>query len=129
MAGRLDNRPARVVDASAIAAMLFAEPDADVVAKELEGKELCAPSLLPYELASVAHGKAVAVPAMADRIVDALGLFSRMGIRLVDVDPVHALHTAHATALSTYDAAYLALARDLDLPLTTLDARLRRASM
>ncbi len=128
MAGRRRTVAARVVDASAVAAVLFGEPDAERIAQELEGQDLCAPSLLPYELASVARKKAAAVPAMAERIVGALGLYSRMGVRLVDVDPVDAVRVADEFALTTYDAAYLSLARDFDLPLVTLAARLRRAS-
>jgi predicted nucleic acid-binding protein len=42
----------KVVDASALAALLFAEPEADSIA-QLEGARLVAPSLLDFELANV----------------------------------------------------------------------------
>jgi uncharacterized protein with PIN domain len=45
--------PAKVVDASAIAALLFGEPEADAVAAQLAGSRLVAPGLLPFELANV----------------------------------------------------------------------------
>ncbi len=46
-----------VVDASALAALLFGEPDADRVAERLGGAALFSPSLIRYELASVCRKK------------------------------------------------------------------------
>jgi uncharacterized protein with PIN domain len=43
----------KVVDASALAALLFGEPEADLVAGQLDGARLVAPSLLAFELANV----------------------------------------------------------------------------
>jgi predicted nucleic acid-binding protein len=43
----------KVDDASALAALLFAEPEAEAVADQLEGSSLFAPTLLGYEIASV----------------------------------------------------------------------------
>ncbi len=46
-----------VADASAIAAVVFVEDDADAVAERMEGADLVAPTLLPYEVANVAAVK------------------------------------------------------------------------
>ena len=46
--------PAKVVDASVLAAMAFGEPLADEAARLLSGADVYAPDLLPYELTSVA---------------------------------------------------------------------------
>jgi len=43
----------KVVDASALAALLFAEPEAETIAERLEGARLAAPSLLYLEVANV----------------------------------------------------------------------------
>ena len=43
-----------VVDASAVAALIFGEPEAEVVSARLEGFDLAAPALLPFEVANVA---------------------------------------------------------------------------
>jgi len=45
--------PVEVVDASAVAVLLFGEPEAAAVAERLRGCDLAAPTLLPYEIASV----------------------------------------------------------------------------
>ena len=47
-----------VVDASALAALVFDEREGDAVAKQLEGATVFAPSLLKLELANTALKKA-----------------------------------------------------------------------
>jgi hypothetical protein len=43
----------KVVDASAVAALLFGEPEADAIAGRLDDARLVAPGLLAFELANV----------------------------------------------------------------------------
>jgi uncharacterized protein with PIN domain len=45
--------PVKVVDASALAALLFGEPEGEAVAAQLDGARLVAPCLLGFELANV----------------------------------------------------------------------------
>ncbi len=45
--------PVKVIDASAVAAVLFNEPDAEKVLDQIAGDSLVAPSLVTLELASV----------------------------------------------------------------------------
>src|SRR5437667_448155 len=70
----------RVVDASAVAAVLFAEPGAEAVAARMTGAELAGPTLLPYEIASVCRKKIEIRPKFRQELMQALRLFSRMGI-------------------------------------------------
>ena len=49
--------PAKVVDASVLAAVAFGEPRTDEAAALLLGADLYAPDLLPYEMASIALKK------------------------------------------------------------------------
>ena len=55
-----------VADCSVLAALLFNEPAGDEAAGLLVGKALHAPTLLPYEMASVAGKKRRAGAAAAD---------------------------------------------------------------
>jgi len=118
-----------VVDASAFAAFVFQEPEGGAIATRLNGASLFAPTLLKFELASVARKKMRAQPARASRILMALAtaLEERWGIVWCDVDPTEAVLVANATGLTTYDAAYLWLAGSLGADLVTLDARLATA--
>jgi predicted nucleic acid-binding protein len=113
-----------VVDASALAALLFGEGAGPEIAARLEGRPLFAPTLLRYELASVALKKAMETPEKGEDLVAALDLFLRLQIQEVQTPPASLIKTAQEARLTAYDAAYLWLARELDAELVTLDSRL-----
>jgi predicted nucleic acid-binding protein len=115
-----------VVDASAIGAIMFGEPEGPALAAYLEGETLVAPALLDFELVSIALKKArkrsQTLPAVAVSLDAALNLpISRRAVAAVEV-----LALAAETGLTTYDASYLWLARALDAELVSLDATLMR---
>ena len=119
---------AKVVDASALAALVFGEEEAEMVAQRLQGAELAAPSLLPFELTNVCCKKRRAHPEHAEAFLEGLRLSSRMGIHLVGVDNEGVLSLAEASGLTSYDASYLWLSRRLGGELVTLDHTLERAA-
>lgn len=116
-----------VVDASAMAAILFGEPAAEEVMERLDGSDLAAPSLLPYELANVAGGK-VRRGASTDAVIAGLEIFAAMHVVLHGPDALSVFRLAIRSGLTAYDAAYLWLARSLSADLVTLDAKLERAA-
>ena len=121
--------PAKVVEASAIAALLFGEPAGDQVAKALRTGPLLAPTLLRYEVASVCLKKIGRHPARRAALLAALDLLARMDLQEVEVPPVDAVELAERTGLTIYDAAYLCLARAVGAALVTLDTRLENAAL
>jgi predicted nucleic acid-binding protein len=118
----------KVVDASALAALLFAEPEAEAIAERLTGAKLTAPALLNYELANVCLTKIRRHPSQRDALRAAFGLAHRLKIETVAVDHAAVLDLAEATGLTAYDASYLWLARSLGGELVTLDRKLAAAS-
>jgi predicted nucleic acid-binding protein len=118
--------PSVVVDASAIAAILFSEPSADEVVERLGSAQLAAPSLLPYEIVSVAGGKVRRGEIPTDTAMTALGAFARMQILLHEPDFSEVFRLTVRTRLTAYHAAYLHLARSLSAELVTLDDKLAR---
>jgi predicted nucleic acid-binding protein len=120
--------PVKVVDASALAALLFGEPTAQGIAEQLEGSSLFAPTLLPTEVASVYLKKSRRHPTQRNALLVAFGLLERMDIARVDVDLDAATQLAEQTRLTIYDASYLWLARRLGAELVTLDGALARAA-
>lgn len=116
-----------VVDASAIAAVLFGEPAGSTIRAHLEGDTLLAPQLIDYELMNVALvkirrglGSELLISAMLNTV-----RFLDIRRLAVPVDEVSAL--ALRTGLSGYDAAYLWLALRSNAELVTLDRQLARA--
>ena len=118
---------ASVVDASALGAVAFGEPDAEAIAGQLAGEDLFAPSLVAYELASVARKKALARPEQREAIAWGLEQVLTLDVQRIDVDQPAVLELALEAEITTYDAAYLWLARQLDASLVTLDAELAAA--
>lgn len=118
----------KVVDASALAAVIFAESKLSAVESLIVGHRLLAPHLLKSELTNVCIKKLRAEPAQRDTI---LGLFSSawdMPIEFDDIEPREVLLLAERFRLSAYDASYLWLAHNLRVELVTLDEKLERAA-
>jgi len=113
-----------VIDASALGAIAFGEPEADAVRRQLSESRVHAPGLLPFELANIAWKKTRAHPDRADEYAAALNDGLRLDIQWQSVDYQGVLRLAVAEGITAYDAAYLWLARHLDLPLVTLDRKL-----
>lgn len=117
-----------VVDASALAALVFGEPAQREIAERLTGCELVSSELLPYELANVALKKARRSRIAPAILVEALAHAAALGVRLERADAGQVFVLARETGLTAYDAAYLSIARRLAAPLVTLDDELRKAA-
>ena len=118
----------KVVDASALAALLFGEPEAEAVAAQLDGARLVAPGLLAFELANVCLMKCRRHPDRREALLAAFQLRDRLGVEEIAVDHADVLELALKTGLTANDASYLYLARQLGAELVTLDKMLGRAA-
>ena len=121
--------PVRVIDASALAALVFNEPDADRVLGDIARGSLAAPHLIATELASVCLKKIRAHPADRAAYIAAFDLLNQMNIELMPISLDEAIALAEATNLSIYDACYLWLALSLKCELLTLDKKLASVSL
>ena len=120
--------PVKVVDASALGALVFAEPDAEVVMNSLSDAVLIAPSLIHYELASICLKKIHNHPSKTNDLISAFQMAGRLAIETVDVEHAEVIYLAKKTQLTTYDACYLWLAQKTGASLITLDKRLKKAA-
>jgi predicted nucleic acid-binding protein len=118
----------KVVDASALGALLFGEPGGAAVAERLREAELIAPALLPFEVANVCLKKMRRHPDRRDALAAAFEMLDRMEVDVVDIDHSEALELAERVGLTAYDASYLWLARRTGSELVTLDRRLAVAA-
>jgi len=117
-----------VVDASVLATALGDDgADGDTARGRLRGQDLAAPELIDLEVASVLR-RQLSVGKLDAR---------RAGLALDDLLDLLMQRAPHGPLLrrcwelrdnlSVYDAAYVALAEVLDVPLVTADARLAKA--
>ena len=117
-----------VVDASAIAAIMFGEPEGATLAAYLADETLLAPALLDYELTNLALKKARRQPEIAPQLLLALRQSLSLPISRIQVPGTDVFALAATTGLTAYDASYLWIARTRDADLVTLDRRLARAA-
>ena len=119
--------PVKVIDASAIGALLFGETEGPNIARQLSGHRLVAPELLFFEVASICLKKLKRYPDQRQGILEAFELLGRLTIESIEVDHAEVVLLAERKGLTAYDASYLWLARRLHAELVTLDQRLEEA--
>jgi predicted nucleic acid-binding protein len=118
----------KVVDASALAALVFGEDDAAEVDDQLADATPVAPALLPFEITNVCRTKLRQYPDLREVLMEQFSAQARMAIEIREIDHLAVLELAERFNLSTYDASYLWLAHELGVELVTLDRRLARAA-
>ena len=117
----------KVVDASAIVALLFNESTREAVVERLRGATLHAPLLLGFEVANACLKKMRAAPVERQALIEAFSLLDELPIAPKAVDLGEAIILAEHAKLMLYDASYLWLAHALGAELVTLDEKLSRA--
>lgn len=120
--------PDKVIDASAMAALVFGEPEADEIAERIRGVSLHAPVLIDFELASVCLKKLRLYPKQRTALLAGHALVKQMEVRKHSIDTQEIVLHAEQAKLTTYDATYLWLAQALKVELVTLDKRLARVA-
>lgn len=118
----------KVVDASALCAVLFGEPDGTLVADRIGGEPIVAPTLLTYEVANACWKKLRRHPELRTELLAAHARLAHLGVRQPEVDLAEVVLLAERTGLTVYDAAYVWLARALGVELVSLDTRVLQAA-
>lgn len=116
-----------VIDASAVAAMIFEEPEANQIRSAFDNYSLFAPFLLPVELANVCVKKIRRMPDRTAELMRMHAVVPTLEIELFEVDQLSLPTLALQHRLSAYDASYLLLALDHGTRLITLDRKLQTA--
>ena len=80
-----------------------------------------------FELASICLKKLKAHPQQKEAILKAFDYASRLAIEIVQVDHWAVIELASDKGITTYDASYVWLARQLRAELITLDGKMRKA--
>jgi len=117
-----------VVDASAVAAIMFGEPEGATLAAHLADETLLAPTLIDYELTNLTLKKARLQPEMVPQLLLALREALSLPISRIQAPGTDVFVLATTTGLTAYDASYLWIAQTRDVELVTLDRRLARAA-
>jgi predicted nucleic acid-binding protein len=117
-----------VCDASAmVAALLDSGSDGEWATEHMAGADLYAPTLLPYECANIIRRQELSRVISADQAAQAHADVLDLAIDLWPYEVLSNRAWELRSNLSSYDAAYVALAEILAAPLVTLDRRISRA--
>lgn len=117
-----------VVDASVIvAALVDSGVDGDWALGVLDGHALAAPHHMPIEAANILRRASLAGDITPDTAALAHGDLLALRVELFPYAPLAERCWQLRESVTTYDAVYVSLAEQLDVPLATLDQRLATA--
>ena len=115
----------RVVDVSAVAAMLFGEPDGPWVHALLSGAPLIVPGIFHFELGNTCRMKCRRHPDEAEALLaNWMDWNSEPPVTSMATDLIATMHLARDHSLTFYDASYLWLAQNRTAELISLDKAL-----
>jgi predicted nucleic acid-binding protein len=118
-----------LVDTSAVIGALTGRPPSDALLERLSGdSDLSAPHLLDVEFLHALGRLVLGGQLSEDRAADARDDFAALAITRYEHAMVADRVWALRHSLTAYDATFVALAKLLDVPLVTFDARLARAA-
>lgn len=121
-------RPVVVCDASAVVAMLLDDgSDGAWAAGLMRDADLAAPALMPFEAANVVRRQEMAGLVSGDQAAQAHADLLDLDVERWPYDLLAGRAWELRANLSSYDAAYVALAESLGATLVTLDRRIARA--
>lgn len=117
------------MDASAVVAMLAdVGPAGEWATSHATGAQLTAPDLMPYEAGNILRRHVLAGILDVSAATLAHSDLTALPLDLCSYTALAERAWALRDSLTIYDAAYVALAELLRVPLVTLDARLGRAT-
>ena len=117
-----------VIDASAILAVIVAEPERDRVVEMVAGHSLVGPGSIPWEIGNAFSSMLKQRRLSLKDAQRGLSIFQSVPIRYLAVDLENAVSIAHANNMYAYDAYFLDCAARHAAPLLTLDRPLKRAA-
>lgn len=116
-----------IIESSAMVDALVGDPANPELLAAIADSELHAPSLIDYEVASALRGHALAGKLADAQFEDAAEDFSALQIERYPLSTMMRAVLDLRANYTVYDAAYVVLARALEAPLVTADAKLLEA--
>ncbi|MEO8381977.1 MAG: type II toxin-antitoxin system VapC family toxin [Acidobacteriota bacterium] len=117
-----------IVDASILVDLYLSAIAVESISARIRGEVLHAPVTIDAEVVHTLRRHCLAKSVTVEQAEGALELFSRTPINRYSVESLIRRMWAMRQNITAYDAAYVALAESLNVPLITRDRRLSRSS-
>jgi predicted nucleic acid-binding protein len=117
----------RLLDASAVIAVIIEEPEGSKVIELTKESVLVSPYTIRVEIANALTRMMRRHILAQEGMLKAFELFEALPIDLLDVDFKRVLEIAWTHKIYAYDACYLEVAQRLNLPLITFDKGMAKA--
>lgn len=114
----------QVIDATALAALIFGEPAAEAIAERIQHSELITPEILRGDLAEICMYKIIHDGVAPDLCLAAMRLLDGIGLRYIEQAPADVIRFALERQLTTREAYYVRLAESVDTELVSLNVNL-----
>ena len=114
-----------VSDASSFISLILSENERDWVIKKTKDCEIISPVVLPYEIGNALIASYKRKRINKDEIIKAYSISKTIKVRFFDVDINNALNIAIRYNIYAYDAYYLQCCLENNLPLLSLDKKMR----
>ena len=111
----------RVVDATAVSAVLFGDPAADQIVQQLDDAILVAPTVLENHLCEICLQRMHDGEAEESHYLEALGLLQVLDLQVIKQDPGEIVRFAKEYRVSINEAYYLRLAHAFSAELVSLN--------
>ena len=115
-----------VVDSSVIIAVLFNEPEKELLIEKTRGATLYAPESLQWEIGNAFSSMLKRKRITMQEAAEAFTIFMKLAIVQPRIDIIASLRLSHSMSIYAYDAYFLQCALENDFPLITLDKRLAK---
>jgi predicted nucleic acid-binding protein len=114
-----------LVDANIYLAVIMNEPEKAGIIRLTENSDLVSPEILPYEIGNAFSAMAKRGSIEKKQVEICYAIFKKIPVRLASVEIGKALQIAVEYNIYAYDAYYLETAKRLNLPILTLDKKMK----
>jgi predicted nucleic acid-binding protein len=114
-----------VSDASSFIAVLLDETERNWVIKKTKSCDVVSPVILPYEIGNALIASYKRKRIDGDEIIKAYSVSKTIKVQLLEIDIINALKIAVRFNIYAYDAYYLECCIENNLPLLSLDKKMR----
>lgn len=113
-----------IIDANIILATILNEPEKEKIINATKQIDLVSPEILPYEIGNALSSMYKKRRLTKIEIDECFQIFTKIPIRLINIQIAEAIRIAYENNIYAYDAYYLEAAKRLGIRIFSLDSKM-----